>query len=99
MLIRYHWGLGIGHTYSHTSAPIQSQSHSVFQPLQASKLHTFKDEDLAEITWTELDLDSDLELEGSEPNSEFQSDSESILGDQVDMYGYSLDTVSGYYQF
>ena len=37
--------------------------------------------------------------EGSEPDSEFQSDSESILGDQVDMYGYSLDAVSGYYQF
>jgi len=94
MLIRYHWGLGIGHTYSHTTAPIQSRFHSVFQPPQANKLDTVNDEGLAEITQTEkLDLDADFELEGSEPDSEFQSESESILGDHVDMYGWSLDAV------
>ena len=99
MLIRYHWGLGIGHTYSHITAPIQSQFHSIVQPPQASKLDTAKDEDLAGIMRTELDLDSDFEPEGSEPDSEFQSDSESVLGDQVDMDGCISDAVSGYYQF
>jgi len=100
MLICYHWGLGIGHPYLHTMALIQSRFHSIFQPPQANKLDTVNNEDLAEITQTEkLDLDANFELEGSEPDSEFQSESESILGDHIDMYGWSLDAGSGYYQF
>jgi hypothetical protein len=112
MLMRYHWGLGIGHTYSHTAASTDCQFRSISpwpQPPHSSRHmedsgnhpgdETNESEDLADSTQTELDFE--LEFEPDSESSGSQSDSESVLGDHVDMYGWdnlNLDA-NGYYQF
>ena len=100
MLMRFHWGLGIGHTYSHMTAP-KSQVHSISrgpQPPQTSTLDADEDED-SETAQAELNFDSEFESEGSDGN-ESQSGSESILGDHVNMYGCGSDPVAFYrYEF
>jgi len=102
MLMRYHWGLGIGHMYSHMTAPVQSQVDSISQwsqPPQASTLDADEDED-SETTQTELNFDSEFESEGSEAGSESQSGLESVLGDHVDMYGCGSNPAAfGGYEF
>ncbi|KAL4061752.1 hypothetical protein J3A83DRAFT_4198034 [Scleroderma citrinum] len=98
MVMHYHWGLGIRHTYAHTTASTESQFHSTSQwsqPLHSSQ-HNMKDcghvddkineRDLTDSTQTELDFDLKFEPE-SKSDKKSESDSESILGDLVDMYG------------
>ena len=104
MLMRYHWGLGIGHQYAHTTASIEisSQSHSNGRDMEDYRHFADEvngDNDSAAATPTvELDLEPE-----SEPDSESdeQSDSESILGDHVDMYGWGpdLDPSTEFYGF
>ena len=96
MVMHYHWGLGIGHTYAHATASTESQFHSTSQwPQPLHSQHDMEDcrhvndeinedRDLAN---TELDFDLEFEP-GSESGEQSESDSESILGDLVDMYGY-----------
>ena len=102
MLICYHWGLGVGHTYLHNSL-IDSQ----FRTSQRSQPphHVTQDyvdennegESLADGMETELDLiEPEFEPEDSDSENGTQSESESILGDHVDMYGSYCDEVSGY---
>ena len=109
MLMRYHWGLGIGHRYAHTTASIDSQLSSP-SPKFHSNGHDMEDyrhladevnegDDSADNTpIVELDFEPE-----SEPDSEVneQSDSESILGDHVDMYGWGpgLDPSAEFYEF
>ena len=105
MLMHYHWGLGIGHTYSHI-ASTNLPFHSASQYSQWS--YSSKDgtgdyrhgnemnEEWADGSQTELDK-SESDREGSEPDSvASQSDSDSTLGDHVDMYGSDFDALSRY---
>ena len=109
MLMRYHWGLSVGHTYTHAAASTNSRSTSQwFQsphssgPVNSQDFgHQINDEvtegeDLVGGTQVELDgLKSEVD---SEP-SESQSDSESVLEDDMDMYSLDLDVPNGYYEF
>ena len=108
MFMRYHWGLGIGHQYTHSTVSTDSQFHSASpkpcptsHDIEISKYH-FDDEikegdDLADSTRT---LELDFEPESGE--SDQSSDLESVLGDHVDMYGCSPDmetSTAEYYEF
>ena len=100
MLMRYHWGLGIGHQYAHTTASIDSQfsSHSPKSHPNGRDMEDYghladevneENDSAADATPTaELDLEPESELDSE---IDEQSDSESILGDHVDMYGWDLD--------
>ena len=86
MLMRYHWGLGIGHQYAHTTASVNSQS---FSP-SPSHSNGSAMEDYRNLTdeVNEGDhsaVEQDLEAE-AEPDSglDEKSDSESALGDHAD---------------
>ena len=100
--MRYHWGFGIGHTYSHNSS-----TDSRFRTPQRSQTphHVMQDyvdennegESSANEMQTELDLiELEFEPEDSDSENGTQSESESILGDRVDMYGSDCDEMSGY---
>ena len=102
--MHYHWGLGIGHRYAHTTASTDSQFHST-SPKPYSKSHDIEDyrchfddevNDFADDTHTlELDLEPEL-------GDLSQSDSESVLGDHVDMYGWGPEMPEAsteYYEF
>ena len=101
MLMRYHWGLGIGHQYAHTTASIESQfsSHSLKSHSNGRDMEDYRH--LAD----EVNEDNDSVADATptvEPDSESdeQSDSESILGDHVDMYGGpDLDPSTEFYEF
>lgn len=86
MLMRYHWGLGIGHIYSdeHYSHP----SHSILEPDDTSEEQT-NDPDLHPMEWDDDDDDNDmggpvevedpelgLEERDKEPELEWNSESE-----------------------
>ena len=109
MLMCYHWGLSIGHTYTHAAS--STNSHSTFQwsqPPHSSRHINLQDfghqsndeviegEELIGSTQVELDR---LESEVDSASSESQSDSASVLGDDVDLYGSDLDVLDGYYEF
>ena len=99
--MRYHWGLGIGHTYSHNSSTdSQFRTSHCSQPphhVAQDNMHEGnEDESLVDGMQTELDLELEVEPEDSDSESETQSESESVLGDHVDMYGSDLDEMSGY---
>ena len=109
MLMRYHWGLGIRHTYSHTtvsqhcSAP--QQSYSGGDVIEDSRFFRANDgiDERKDLTvtgmQTEQESEFEFEPEGSESDTESQSESESILGDHVDMYGpCGLDVMDEYYE-
>ena len=99
MLMRYHWGLGIGHTYAHNTSSTESLLRSTSQRTQPlhSRRHDVEDHKChvddeidesgdADSTETEWDFEQDSEC------GESQSDeSESILGDLADMYGCGSD--------
>ena len=103
MLMRYHWGLGIGHAYAHTATSTNSL-HSSFpcsEPPDSSKHgideYIFDVDDEINEGGAADELEFGLE---SESGSESHSDSESVLGDRVDMYGWGSDLLeSGYYGF
>ena len=103
MLMRYHWGLGIGHTYSHNS-PAASQfcrtSQCSLPPYHVTQDHIDEKnggESLADDLQTESDFNElEFEPEGSDSGIESQSESESILGDRADMYGLDCNEMSGY---
>ena len=112
MLMHYHWGLGIGHAYSHTAFSTDSQPCSTPQQSCSSRDDTenyrlcrANDEidegkDLT-MTGMETEEDSKFEFEPDDSGSsiESQSDSESILGDHVDMYGpCGSDAMDEYYE-
>ena len=100
MLMRYHWGLGVGHTYAHgttstglpfrstsqRSQPLHSRRHDVegYNYLSGDEIDEGGDADNTE---TEQDFEQDSEC--GESHSE--EDSESILGDLADMYGCDSD--------
>ena len=100
MLMRYHWGLGIGHMYSHNPST-NSERFCTSQCSQPSRHVTqdYTDErnGSESLTDTSMQSESDFELEfepeGSDSGSE--SKSKSILGDRVDMYGSDLGEMSG----
>lgn len=98
MFMHYHWGLGIGHTYAHTTASTYSGSTS--QQLQSPHSSRHDKQDVGhsvndKITEAELDnLESKLD---SESSGKSQSDLESIFGDYIDMYGSDVDVLDGYY--
>ena len=104
MLMRYHWGLGIGHTYSHTtvsqhcSAPQQSYSGGDVTEDSRTNDGIVERKGLT-VTGMQTEQESEFEFEpeGSESGIESQFESESILGDHVDMYG--LDAMDEYYEF
>ena len=109
MLMRYHWGLSIGHTYTHATSSTNSRSTSQwFQPPHSSRhvnLQDFGHQIRDEVTEskgligsTQVELDG-LESEVDSASSESQSDSESVFGDDVDLYGSDLDVLDGYYEF
>ena len=104
MLMRYHWGLGVRHQYAHTTVSSDSQFHST-SPEPHSKGHDMEDyrshfddevnEDDADLADSTHTLESDLEPSES---GESQSDSESVLGDFVDMYG-DTEASAEHYEF
>ena len=107
MLMRYHWGLGIGHQYAHTTASVNSQSfspslsHSNGRAMEDYRNLTDEviegDHSADSTPAVELDLKPE-----AEPDSELdeKSDSESALGDHVDMYGcQDLDPSAEFYEF
>ena len=105
MLMRYHWGLGIGHAYVHTTvASPNSKSHSSFpssEPPNSSKHDT---DNCRHDKINEGDIADESELLEFEPDSESGSEShsdlESVLGDHADMYGWGSDLDgSGHYEF
>ena len=109
MLMRYHWGLGIGHSYSHMAVSPDSRSCSTLrQPCSGRdgtedyRFCTDEGEDL-NVTGMQIEQDSEFEFEPEdyEPSIESQSDVESsILGDNVDMYGpHGLDALDEYFEF
>ena len=100
MLMRYHWGLGVGHMYAHSTASTGPPSRSTSQQSQPlhSKAHDAEDHkchdddevdeggDAADNSETEQDFEHDSEC--SESQSE---DLESVLGDLADMHGCGSD--------
>ena len=109
MFMRYHWGLSIGHTYTHATSSTNSRSTSQwFQSPQSSSRHVSsqdfghqndevtEDEELVDSIQVELD---GFESEVDSESNESQSDSESVLGDDVDLYGSDLDVLDGCYEF
>ena len=107
MLMRYHWGLGIGHQYAYTTVSTDPQFHST-SPNPHSQRHGIEDyryHSDDEVNEDDLDLgDSTRTLEPDfEPSEsgESQSDSESVLGDYVDMYGSgtAMEALTEYYGF
>jgi len=107
MLMWYHWGLGIRHAYAHSAAAsTNSQLHSSFplsEPPNSSKHSTDNYRLHVDDETNEGGIADDSELLGfesdSESGSEPHSDSESVLGDYADMYGWDSDLDSGYYEF
>ena len=106
MLMRYHWGLGIGHAYAQTAASTNSQLHSFFPSSESpnSSKHGTDNYGLGvddEINDGGVADDSELlELEPGLESSSEHSDSESVLGDRANMYGWGSDLhESGYYEF
>jgi len=105
MLMRYYWGLGIGHSYSHVAVSTDSQSCSTSQQPCSSKNVTEDygccgNDEMDEgknlnASGTQMEQDSafEFEPEGSESSTDSQSDSESVLGDHVDMYGCGLNAL------
>ena len=108
MLMRYHWGLGIGHQYAHsTTISMDSQcssspeSHPTGRNIENYKHLVDEDNEGDDNIPAADSLDFESE---SEPDSEFdeQSGSESILGDHADMYGWGglgLDPSTELYEF
>lgn len=100
MLMRYHWGLGIGHTYSHASPTIRIDSDSAYQsPRQPpSNINTGYQSNHVTCEFDDLEhLDAELELgevEFEPPSpveSDLDSDSDdldSILDDCADLDGW-----------
>ena len=110
MLMRYHWGLGIGHAYSHTAFSTNSQPCSTPQQSRSNRDDTENyrlccaNDEGENLTFAGMQTEEDSELEfepdDSESSIESQSDSESILGDHIDMYGpCGLDAMDEYYEF
>ena len=99
MLMRYHWGLGIGHQYAHTTASVNLQSFS--PSLSHSNGRAVEDyRNLTdEVIEGDHSADSTLAVElDLEPEAE--PDSESALGDHVDMYRcQDLDPSAEFYEF
>ena len=106
MLMRYHWGFGIGHAYAHTVGSTNSQLRSSF-PCSESPTSSKRGMDNYR-----LDVDDEinddgiadeselLEIEPDSESGESHSDSGSALGDHADMYGWGSDFhESGYYEF
>lgn len=100
--MRYHWGLGIGHTYSHATsiAAINSESEllNTRSPRQPSSpgQHDAGDQTSRvddKTNGSEHDLESESESEifddsSDESQVDFESESESVLADYVDMDGW-----------
>lgn len=94
MLMRYHWGLGIGHTYSHEhySHPSHSILAEVIELDDTSEEQT-NDPDLRPMEWDDgrsdkggpMEVeDPELGLEERDKEPEFEWDSESELGPNED---------------
>lgn len=101
MMMRYHWGLGIGHTYSHSTSPIRSNPDSEHRnfirhsPQQFSGNETTNYANDAEYKFDDLehliDPESELEFEHlSSVGSDLESDSESesVWEDYADLDGW-----------
>lgn len=102
MVMRYHYGFGIGHTYSHTqpASMIPSAQQQAYQERNCDGMDDEDDAnhtdgskrpaDTLEIEFDELESDEPSSSTGSdsEPDDESgDSDTESILGDYADMDG------------
>lgn len=97
--MHYHWGLGIGHTYSHNSSTSSQFCTSQCSQPPHDVTQDYIDERNGGESLAadgELDFELKFEPEGSDSGSESQSESESVVGDHVDMYGLDLDEMSGY---
>lgn len=98
MAMRYHFGLGIGHTYSHAHLDLVSTAVSSQRPhsnnMGDDASHVADSERMPESLESEP---SDIESDSSSPDgsdSELderseESDSESALGNYVDMDGWN----------
>ncbi|KAF8440941.1 hypothetical protein L210DRAFT_3645184 [Boletus edulis BED1] len=95
MLMHYHFGLGIGHVYSHTQP---STSGSIMESSNNDTEHPGDSLDSGH-----ADLDSvTSSSDGSDPESDEELDSESVLGYFSDMDGWDgsdSDTVVNEYEF
>jgi hypothetical protein len=102
MLMRYHWGLGIGHVYSHGHTRIhvnQTATPATTQTFQASA----GIDDLEPVEVADFQDDSDIEnrelgfrnddedlRDASADSVDSESDNDVELLDMVDMYGEGL---------
>lgn len=95
--MRYHWGLGIGHTYSHHDRPVsisqispdspadcRNTCHSSYSSTQMGD-HTGHTEDKVDDSGYSTDPESEAP---SPAGSDLDSESESILGDFADIDGW-----------
>lgn len=92
MVMRYYWGLGIGHAYSHatpmTLTNIDSGFHSAPQPPSSNDVeHVAKEFDDLE---HDAELLSEIDFEPPSPvGSESETDSDSVLvDDYADLDGW-----------
>lgn len=102
MAMRYHFGLGIGHTYSHehmgSTTPLPHPSEGNMED-EGDDLCGPSDSLQSELNDSESDRSS-ADGSDSEPDEgSGKSDSESILGEYVDMDGWNdadMDTFDEY---
>ena len=107
MLMRYHWGLGVGHTYAHSTAstgPSFRLTSQWSQPLHSgthdAEDHKCHGDDEIDEGGDADDSETEQDFEQDSQWSESQSEDleESVLGDLADMYGCGLD-LDGLYTF
>jgi hypothetical protein len=97
MLMRYHWGLGIGHAYSHIQ-PALARNVLPQRPNFNAGERTSRADDLSS-NWPTYYLDeSEAEEAGSDSESEpeCREESESTLGDYADIDGWDDFTFDEY---
>lgn len=94
MVMRYYWGLGIGHAYSHATPMTLINSDSVFHsaPQSPSSNGDLNSDHVAKEFYDlehDTELLSELEFEPPSPvGSDSETDSDSVLDDYADLDGW-----------
>lgn len=72
MVMRYHWGLGIGHVYAHVQSPIEDGESDSDQPVSEEQLELAQAEPVTRVTTNNSSaaLGDDTEMFDVEPGCE-----------------------------
>jgi hypothetical protein len=90
MLMQFHFGLGVGHTYSHHRTS-QAESQDEYLAGLEHNVHDFGDDEEVESHDEDEEDNSDCERDSKVAEQQFSSSSESVSSEFDEMYDSDLE--------